>query len=399
MTLHTPNLDRRFSLEELGLVDAPVEEAFDNLTKLASQLLGAPVSLVSIVQSKRDRQYFKAHLGLPEEWAKKRQTPLSHSFCQYVVAQDAPLVVGDATSHPMLCTNKAIEDLNVVAYLGVPVHHPADTPIGALCVIEGKKRQWSEADKTKLSQLGACLDDLIQLRASLKTSEGLRQEQEEFTYAISHDLKSPTNTMQLLQAELEEALDEHADEEARILLEHMNETASRMGELVDGVLGYTQLAGEEIETEPVSLREIVDGVMRDSKGYIKSYRAHITISELPMLLGNALQLRVLFQNLICNALKFRNAEVDPEIAIFAEPADESSKIKICVQDNGIGISKENHDRVFKLFQRLNLTEEYPGTGLGLALCKRIVANHGGTIGIRSEEGEGATFMVSLPVAQ
>jgi signal transduction histidine kinase len=398
MTINTPQITGHFTLGELGLVDAPIEEAFDNLTRLASDLLGTPVSLISIVQPERNRQYFKSHLGLPAEWAEKRQTPLSHSFCQHVVAADAPLLVDDAPNHPVLRTNKAIEDLNVVAYMGVPIHDPSNTPVGAFCVIEGVTRIWSEEDKIKLTRLGACLDDLIRLRASLKTSDALRREQEEFTYAISHDLKSPANTMKLLHSELSEVLGDETDGDARELLDHMKSTATRMGELVDGVLGYTQVVGDEMDMETVELAPIIKGIIGDSRGYITSYGARVATGVLPAIRGDKLQLRVLFQNLICNALKFRRPGVVPEITIYEEPTGPIGFVRVCVQDNGIGISRENQERVFSLFQRLNLRDDYPGSGLGLSLCKRIVANHAGAIDIRSEEGMGSTFVVTLPEA-
>lgn len=157
-----------FSVIELGLVDAPPEPSFDNLTKLATEQLDVPVSLVSIVDYANGRQFFKSQIGLSGHWAIDRQTPLSHSFCQYVVNNDKALVVEDARTSDLLKENLAIPDLGVTAYFGTPFYGPSGMPIGALCAISGEPRIWSQSDKDKLNTLTCCVTDLIKLRASLK---------------------------------------------------------------------------------------------------------------------------------------------------------------------------------------------------------------------------------------
>lgn len=168
-----------FTLEELELVDAAPEAPFDNLTKLASMMLGTSVSLVSIVQVDRDRQFFKSQKGLPEPWATERQTPLSHSFCQHVVHENRPVAIDNAPAHKLVKDNLAIAALNVIAYLGVPIYSPENTPIGALCAIEGKARSWLDNDITILQQLASCVSDAILLKATIKTNEILIQRQSE----------------------------------------------------------------------------------------------------------------------------------------------------------------------------------------------------------------------------
>ena len=150
-----------FTLEDLELVDAPPEHSFDNLTKLASMMLGAPVALVSFVQFSEDRQYFKSQVGLPEPWATNRQTPLSHSFCQHVVREDHAFVVENAPEHPLVKENLAIPDLGVIAYLGVPIYAADHKAVGALCTIEGAPRRWLDEDVANLKQLASCVSDAI----------------------------------------------------------------------------------------------------------------------------------------------------------------------------------------------------------------------------------------------
>ena len=155
----------KFTLQELGLVDALPEPVYDNLTQLAAHLLKTPVSLISIVDFDNDCQFFKSQLGLSEPWATAQQTPLSHSFCQHVVRKDAPLVVDDAPNHSLVKDNLAISELGVGAYLGVPVYTPEMQPVGALCVIEEKARKWSDEEVASLKQLANCVTDAIRLNA------------------------------------------------------------------------------------------------------------------------------------------------------------------------------------------------------------------------------------------
>ncbi|MCL6647750.1 MAG: GAF domain-containing protein [Chloroflexi bacterium] len=142
---------RLAALRRCGLLDTPPEASLDVLTALAARLLTAPVALVSLVAA--DRQFFKSAYGLPEPWASWRQTPLSHSFCQHVVARGQALLIGDARQHPLVHDNLAIVDLQVIAYLGVPLQAEGQ-PIGAFCVIDHQPRRWSADDYRLLEQVG-----------------------------------------------------------------------------------------------------------------------------------------------------------------------------------------------------------------------------------------------------
>jgi len=154
------------ALRQLALLDTPAEEAFDRLTRLASTTLRAPVALVSLVDE--NRQFFKSQCGLPEPWAALRQTPLSHSFCQYVVATAAPLVIRDARNHPLVRENLAIPDLNVIAYAGIPLLTPAGDRLGSFCVIDHVPRDWTDEEVTILTDLAASVGSEIALRTTLQ---------------------------------------------------------------------------------------------------------------------------------------------------------------------------------------------------------------------------------------
>lgn len=144
------------------------DEAFDSITELATFLLNVPVSLVSIIDIENDRQAFKSQIGLTEPWASKRETPLSHSFCQHVTKRDAMLCVEDARTHDLLKDNLAIPELGVVAYLGTPIRNEFGHAIGAFCVISGEEKQWTIRDKEIVSRLALCVTELIKKDAFIR---------------------------------------------------------------------------------------------------------------------------------------------------------------------------------------------------------------------------------------
>ena len=162
------------ALDNTGLMDSPEEEAFDRAVRLATAAIGAPIGLVSLVDGQR--QFFKAQTGL-NGWAKEdRQTPLSHSFCQYVTSEDQTLFVDDARDHPLLASNGAVGDLGVVAYMGVPIHAPDGQPLGSFCAIFGEAHHWTDREKAILADITAMLELEIALRAETEAKELLFNE-------------------------------------------------------------------------------------------------------------------------------------------------------------------------------------------------------------------------------
>jgi hypothetical protein len=151
-------------LHEMFLLDTPPEEAFDRLTRLTATVLNVPVALVSLVDS--DRQFFKSCQGLGQPWASERETPLSHSFCQHVVAARRPLVITDAREHPLLRENQAIRDLGVVAYAGAPLLTATGHVLGTLCAIDHRPRHWTPEQIEILTNLAGSVLSEIQLRSA-----------------------------------------------------------------------------------------------------------------------------------------------------------------------------------------------------------------------------------------
>lgn len=170
------NSRRLKQLRHTALLDSDPEEAFDRITRLASRLLNVPVALISLVTE--DRQFFKSQRGLPSPWDLLRQTPLSHSFCQHVVHSGEALVIEDARIHPLVKDNRAIEELGVVGYLGIPLKTQDNQALGSLCAIQSSPRQWTPEEQQVLEDLAAMVMTETELRLELKRQHALKDELE-----------------------------------------------------------------------------------------------------------------------------------------------------------------------------------------------------------------------------
>lgn len=230
---------------------------------------------------------------------------------------------------------------------------------------------------------------------AFQESERLRTEQVAFTYAVSHDLKSPANTMHLLLEELADHCDEHFDDLAHELVDQGRRTLSRMNEQVEDVLSYAMASEGRSEPERIDLSDLVAELVDALKPDIAAAGARVVKGKLAPVWGYRDQIVSLLQNLVLNALKYQAAGARAEIRISGSRLPDGTGVRIEVADNGIGIAPENHKKIFDLFQRLHLRSEYPGTGLGLSTCARIARNHDGDITVRSALGQGSVFEVTL----
>jgi hypothetical protein len=164
------DLGRLRSLRQTGLLDSARQEPFDRYARIAAEALNAPVALVSLVDE--NRQFFKSCLGLPEPWASRRETPLSHSFCQHVVAAREPIVIDDAREHPLLSSNEAIKDMDVIAYAGVPLIESSGHALGTLCAIDHRPRHWSTREVELLEDLASAVVREIELARAAGPDDG-----------------------------------------------------------------------------------------------------------------------------------------------------------------------------------------------------------------------------------
>ncbi|SDK84337.1 sensor histidine kinase [Natronorubrum texcoconense] len=232
-----------------------------------------------------------------------------------------------------------------------------------------------------------------ELRHYIARLEESNRSLEQFAYAASHDLQEPlrmvSSYLQLIEQRYGGELDQDADE----FLEFAIDGADRMSAMIDGLLEYSRVDSEGDPLEPMDLNTVLEDALTDLMVMIEEHDADIRVEPLPRVEGDPDQLRQLFQNLLSNAIEY-NGTGTPEIRIGAERV--GSRWRLSVSDDGIGIDPGDQERIFEIFQRLHSHEEHAGTGIGLALCKRIVERHDGRIWVESEPGEGATFTFSLP---
>ncbi|ELY63945.1 PAS domain S-box protein [Natrinema versiforme] len=219
---------------------------------------------------------------------------------------------------------------------------------------------------------------------------------EQFAYAASHDLQEPlrmvSSYLQLIDGRYADALDDEAEE----FLAYAVDGAERMRDMIDALLEYSRIETRGDPLEPVDLEAVFESVLDDLRLQIEDADATVTADELPRVEGDADQLRQVLQNLLSNAITYSGDE-PPDVSVSAER--DGDEWVVSVHDEGIGIAAEEQDRIFEVFQRLHSCEEYAGTGIGLALCQRIVERHGGDIWVDSTAGEGATFSFSLPAVE
>ncbi|MBA3938300.1 MAG: GAF domain-containing protein, partial [Planctomycetes bacterium] len=218
-------------------------------------------------------------------------------------------------------------------------------------------------------------------------------ELEQFAYICSHDLQEPLRMISSFLGLLEERYREQLDERGRGFIARAVAGASRMQNLIRDILSFSRVSRGERAEERLELREALDEALSNLQPQLDAAHAIVEVGILPVVRGNRLQFLQLFQNLVGNALKFTDGR-SPLIRIAAQR--EESGWRVTVADNGIGIAPEHHRRIFQVFQRLHGRERYEGTGIGLSLCEKIVLAHGGTIGVESQPGEGATFWFTLP---
>jgi signal transduction histidine kinase len=238
--------------------------------------------------------------------------------------------------------------------------------------------------------------ELLELNTALERSN---RELEQFASVASHDLQEPLRKIQAFGDRLVQRFSNILGEQGREFVERMQHSAVRMRALIDDLLAYSRVASRGKPFEPVDLNQVAAEVVSDLEGRIDQTEGRVEVGPLPTIEGDPLQMRQLFQNLIGNALKFRNPDVAPLVLVRSESGEENgaTTCKLSVKDNGIGFDGAYSERIFQLFQRLHGRSEFEGTGMGLAICRKIVERHGGHIMAQSQPGCGSEFVVTLPL--
>jgi signal transduction histidine kinase len=251
--------------------------------------------------------------------------------------------------------------------------------------------------------------DQLEKRVAERTSqlERSNRELQDFAYVASHDLQEPLRKVQAFGDRLQEQFAPNLGEEGRDFIGRMQNAAGRMQTLINDLLAFSRVTTKANPFQRVDLAQVAREVISDLEVRIQQTNGRVEVGELPAIEADALQMRQLLQNLVGNALKFHKEGVGPVVKIGARilkpgekalmgPAMNRETLELTVADNGIGFDEKYLDRIFEVFQRLHGRGVYDGTGIGLAICRKIVERHDGAITARSKPGEGAMFIVTLP---
>lgn len=222
-------------------------------------------------------------------------------------------------------------------------------------------------------------------------------ELDQFASIASHDLQEPLRKVRTFTQRVTVMESEQLSEKGRDYLDRTNAAAARMQRLIEDLLAFSRVASRAAPFEEIALGEVVDGVLLDLEDALERSAGEVRVGALPRLHGDPSQLRQLLQNLIANGLKFHREGVPPVVTVEAQV--EGDVATLTVRDNGIGFEQTYGERIFRIFERLHGRSDYAGTGIGLAICRKIVERHGGSIVAEGHPGEGAAFVLTLPVGQ
>ncbi|MFH1314362.1 MAG: ATP-binding protein [Candidatus Eisenbacteria bacterium] len=297
-------------------------------------------------------------------------------------------------------------------HISLPIVHQNET-IG-LIQVANKESDYDRIDLNLLEVIGKHIAPILKARLQRDRLARKRQQAEErlkvanlelersnseleqFAYVASHDLKEPLRMVASYVQLLERRYGKLLDGDATDFIGYAADGAKRMKGLIDGLLDYSCIGRQGRPFEPTDCESVIREVLRDLKVAIDETQAEVTYADLPVVTADEKQLVRVFQNLIGNAIKF-HGERNPRIHISAERRDDEWVFSVA--DEGIGVDPESKDRIFVIFQQLHARDEYPGTGMGLAICKKIVERHGGRIHVESAPGEGSTFYFTIPFSK
>lgn len=388
-------VERLHALESYSVLDTLPEESYNDLTKIASIICNTPIALVTLIDE--NRQFFKSRHGI-----EATETPREVSFCGHAINMPSELMlVEDARLDERFSDNPFVTgDLQVVFYAGMPLVTNDGFALGTLCVIDHQPKELTQDQQSALKSLANQVVQLLELRKKnnllLQTQQKLlsaAKEMEVFAYTASHDLKEPLRMVKSFMNLLEKKYADNLDDTAKKYIHYAVDGTERMELLIGDLLEYARAGNGNNEIKGTAINEIVEEIKKLYGLVIQEKNVSIALTGLSEIELNHTSTRQVLQNLIGNAIKYQSPGVQPLIVVNL--ADQSSHWLITVSDNGIGIAIENLENIFTPFKRLNSGKDYAGTGIGLAICKKIVEKHGGKIWVESKPGVGSTFYFTL----
>lgn len=364
---------------------------------------------------------FKSHSGLSDEFLSTEgplSTAIHNGLCTRIIMHELTGLQEHCTANGSFYSNNLCQDLNslskdisnglrkncclfgISSLALVPIVHGGE-PLGLLFIADERANMMSSKVVTLFENIGQHLAPAIKrfriernLIERTKALERSNQELEQFAFAASHDLQEPIRMVSLFLDLLQKSSDGRLGTDQANYIHLAVDGANHMMKMIGDLLEYSRIQGTAKSFNVVDLNDVMEQTLVNLEGIIKETQAILTSDHLPSVYGNSEQLIVLFQHLIGNAIKFRNQENAPRIHV-GSLADMKDAWHIYVQDNGIGIDPKYFGKIFVMFRRLHSRDKYPGSGVGLAMCRKIVEIHRGQIWVESALNNGCTFHFTI----
>lgn len=403
----TAQQNRLRSLLDIATTN-PVSEVSELYSAIAqgARSLGMEISILSQIESNR---FNVVEVYAPSYSIESGQTcPLDTLLCQQTINQNSIYSTVDLDPQEMVLPDW-FGSFQPRAYIGTPIHLNGKL-FGTLSFLSDRKRlPFSESESDFFNLLAQWITVTLERQLALHVQENYATELErsnkelvDFAYVASHDLQEPLRKIQAFGSRLESQYTNTFDERGLDYLQRMQNAANRMQTLIEELLTYSRVTTKAKPFEQVDLSTIVEEVLSDLEIKIEQTDAELVLAPLATIDGDPIQLRQVFQNIIGNALKFTVPGRKPIIRIEGQTNDfhETGPVYIIkITDNGIGINEKYNEKIFGIFQRLHGKHEYEGTGVGLAICRKIIERHNGKISVQSQPNEGSTFSIQLPTEQ
>jgi signal transduction histidine kinase len=395
--------ERLYALERYAILDTAPEMAFDELTELASSLCETPMALISLIDG--TRQWFKASVGLPV-----RETPRELAFCAHAILREGVFVVPDSHEDARFEDNPLVTDEpHIRFYAGAPLTTSDGFRLGTLCVLDRTPRMLTAQQQRMLATLAHQVVVQMELRRHLAETEAAEERlranvreldrlKSEFVATVSHELRTPLTSIVGSLGLLASGVTGTLSDEARQLVALAERNSIRLIALINDILDFEKLESGrmELDARAMPLARILEHAVEAvtpaaiQEGIIIRVQADATVVE-----GDEARLTQAVVNLVANAVKY-----SPRGSVVTVAGScTSGCAEVRVRDEGRGIAPPLQPRLFRRFQQLESGDARTkgGAGIGLAICKAIVEQHGGTVGVESREGEGSTFWLRLPV--
>ncbi len=396
-----------YRISELSLAAESLGGAMDDILEEVSRATRYPIVAIERYDAERDAMVFMANRGIPLPEDGEPLVIPGHKTLSGVAVQTAQAVVERDVRSNKRHSSDVFHDLGVQTYMAFPVVIGGDA-VGTLTLAHPEAlepNRWVSRLATSLAHTIAGLMERIGAAEALRQSETefrtlagqLQQandELEAFAYSISHDLRTPLRTMTGFAHALMETLGEDANKDARNFAERIIVSGAWAENLITDLLNYSRLTFEALELQAIDLKEVMASVLEQVGPIVKDLQADITVDgELPSVMAQKTILTQVLSNLVTNAAKFVPQGRTPEVRVRCEEREE--RIRIWVEDNGIGVPEGQEERIFGVFERLDQSSERPGTGIGLAIVRRGMERIGGEAGVE-RRSVGSAFWVDVP---